>query len=263
MQQSVLIFGRDIETGKPMPISYNRGAFDVYLQDQNTELVNWLAHQDLNDIVLAEHASVDSKTIELQAGHNVVAGNLISLLQDTKFYQGIVTNVAVNTITLDTPIDKQFRADRDYIATRGTYNMAVDGSGTSQYFHIMPPPASLWDITQLGVFINDDASMDDTKLGGIAAITNGIVLRQKNSVYNNIGNVKRNGDLKLFGCNVTYTEKTGGGEDTMAATCEFSKDSGVTIRLDGSKSEEIEIIIQDDIDALTSLYVACIGHVVE
>lgn len=90
-----------------------------------------------------------------------------------------------------------------------------------------------------------------------------IVLRQKNSIYNNIGNVKRNGDLKLFGCDVTYKEKTGGGEDTMSAICKFSNDAGVTIRLDGSLNEEIEVIVQDDLSSITSIYVSCIGHIVE
>lgn len=261
--QQALIMGQDEITKKWLPIRYNRGALDVYIQDQNSELVNWLVHQDLNDIVLAEHATVDSRTIELQAGHNVVTGNLISLLQDTKFYQGIVTNVNVNTITLDTPIDQQFRTDRDYTATRGNANLAVDGSGTSQYFHVQPPPASSWDITELVVYMTDDATMDDTKLGGIAAVTNGMVVRKKNTVYNNIGNIKSNGNLKAVGCDVVYAEKSGGGEYSMQGVCEFSSDAGITIRLDGRLNEELEVIIQDDIDAITSITIAVIGHVVE
>lgn len=217
--QNNLIFGRDKNTGKLYPYNYNDGSMDVYIQDQNTELVNFVLHQDQNDVVLAEHATINSNTIELQAGHNFVVGNTITLLQDTQFYQGTVTNVAVNTITLDTPIDKQFRTDRDYTATRGITNMNVDGSSTSQIFHIFPPVNQSWDITQLGIFLNDNVSMDDTKFGGIAALTNGIVLRQKNHVYNNVGNIKRNGDLKIAGCVVVYKEKVGGGQDSMSAVC--------------------------------------------
>ena len=264
VDQKSLMCGRDPNDGLLKPYNYNRGAMDVYLQDQNTELVTWLLHKDLNNIVLASNANIDSKTITLQAGHNVVAGNIVSLLQSDKFYQGIVTNVNVNIITLDTPIDKQFRSDREYIATRGTANMAVNGSVTSQIFHITPPQNQSWDITQIGIFINDNDNMDDTKLGGIAAISNGIVIRKKNSTqYNNIGNVKANGDLKLFGCTIEYTPKTGGGEDTMSGVCQFSKDAGVTIRLDGTKGEEIQAIIQDNLTAITAIYVSTIGHVVE
>ena len=265
VHQQVLIFGRNHLTGELVPFSNNRGALDVFVQDQNTELVNWLMHQDLNDIVLLEHATINSRTIEVQnvPAHNIVVGNVISLLQDTKFYQGIVTNVSGATITLDTPIDKQFRSDRDYYAARGTINLAVNGSVTPQSFHVKPPSNSTWDIKQLGIFINDDNKMDDTTFGGISAVTNGIVLREKNSIYNNLGNIKRNGDLKLFGCDVNYKEKVAGGEDTMQGTCKFSNDAGVTVRLAGAHNEEIEAIVQDNLTAISSIYVNVVGHVVE
>ena len=265
VHQVTLICGRDLSSGEPVPFANNRGALDVFIQDQNSEIVNWIMHQDLNDIVLLEHATVNSRTIEVQntPAHNIVVGNIISLLQDTKFYQGFVTAVSGTTITLDTPIDKQFRSDRDYTATRGTANLAVDGSVTSQIFHAKPPSNQSWDITELVVYMIDNAAMDDTTIGGIAAVTNGIVLREKNGVYNNIGNIKKNGDLKAAGCSVLYAEKVGGGEYSVQSVCSFSNDAGVTVRLNGSLNEEIEAIVQDKLDAISTIVVSIIGHVVE
>ena len=261
--QNVLIMGRDRETDSVMPIAFNQGALDVYIQDQNSELINWLMYNELNDVELAVTTTVDSNEIELEAGHNVVVGNVIALLQNSKSYQGFVTNVAVNTITLDSPLDKQFRADRDYTAVRASANVAVDGSATRVIFHAFPPCGIKWDITQIGVYIIDDAKMDDTLLGGIPAVTNGIVLRESDGTYNNIGNIKSNGDFKLFGCDVVYKEKVAGGEDTMKAICRFSNDAGVTLRIDGDLDEELQVIVQDDLTGISSIYVTIIGHVVE
>lgn len=261
--QRVLIHGKDQATNTPKPLAYNRGAMDVFVQDQNTRIVNWVLHQVLNNIVLAQHTTVNTNTMVLQAGHNLVNGNIVSLLQGIKFFQGLVTNVNVNTITLDRPFDAQFRADRVYIATRGNPNAAVDGSGTTVVFRSAPPQASQWDLTQLVVYFIDNAAMDDTTLGGIAAVTNGLVLRKKNDTYLNIGNIKKNGDFKAAGCEVVYAEKVGGGQFSAQAICKFRNDAGVTVRLDSAKNEEIELLVQDDIDAITSISATIIGHVVE
>lgn len=267
VHQQVLIFGRDSASGLLEPFANNRGALDVFIQDQNSPIVNWVLHQDLNDIQLLQHTTIDSKTIEVSntPAHNIVVGNVISLLQDTIFYQGFVVNVSGTTITLDSPLDSQFRIDRpNLVSIRGNTNAAVNGAATTAIFHATPPNNQKWDLTQLIVYIVDDVNgMDDTTLGGIAAVTNGLVLRKKNTVYDNIGNVKKNGDFKTVGCNIEYLIKVGGGETSMNAVCNFSNDAGITVRLDGSLGEEVELLGQDDLSDITSITAVVVGHVVE
>lgn len=261
--QRVLIHGRDQVTNTPKPLAYNRGALDVFIQDQNTPIVNWILSRELATINLANHTTVDSRLITLQAGHGTSAGEIITMHDGgADYYQGIVINVNVNVITLDTPLDKVYRSDRTTI-TRGSANAAVDGSVTRAIFRILAPPKAILDLTQLIVYIVDDAAMDDTTLGGIASVTNGMVLRKKNVVYRNIGNAKRNGDFKVQGCSVLYAEKVGGGEFSMQAICKFRVDAGVTVRVDGTKNEEVELIIQDNLAAITSITAIVIGHIVE
>ena len=252
-----------ITPSNPLPIYGAPGySVDVALQDQNSPIVNWILHNDLETLTLAANTIVDQNTITLQAGHSTVVGNIINLLGNNSFYQGTVTNVAGNTITLDIPVDHVFLTT-DHI-TRGNGNANVDGSGTRVLFHGHPPPGQLWDITYFSIVMLDDAAMDDSKFGSLAALTNGLCLRKKNNVYDNIGVAKNNLDFKAQGCNVTYWEKSGGGEYSIQAVCRFAgqQNAGVTVRLDGDTDEEIEMIVQDDLRNLTQISSVVVGHVV-
>lgn len=260
---NVLVCGRDAVTSQAKPFGWNRGALDVYLQDQTTPIVNYRLHQDIRHVALSSAVAINATTIELLAGHGAVVGNLLTVLYNNGFYQGFIVNVAGNTITLDIPFPRAFPVSATCIL--GRFNANVNGSVTTQVFHAKPPSGSVWDIVKMCVQLVDDAAMDYTKFAGIAALTNGCVLRKRDGNYDNIGNVKRNGDFSLFGCYNEIVEKTGGGEYAFNSICQFGGQSnaGVTIRLDGSQGDEIELLIQDDLTAISNVYVVLIGHEVE
>lgn len=263
-QQNVVISARKSDGSIRAIKTDSNGALDVFIQDQTTPIVNAVLYHALETVTLAANTVVDSKTITVNAGHSIGVGNIISMRQNTSFYQGFVTNVAGNTITLDTPLDKIFTTTA--IVTRGNANMNANGSVAPVSYHVIPPSGSSWDITQLVLYIIDDAAMDDTTLGGIGGgVTNGIVLRKHNAVYDNIGNAKKHGDLKAQGCNVVYAIKVGGGEYSMQSVCEFGGqgNTGVVVRLNGAIGEEIQAIVQDDLSSITQVTAVVIGHVVE
>ena len=106
--------------------------------------------------------------------------------------------------------------------------------------------------------------MDSGKFGGIAAITKGIVIRRKNSVYFNTINAKTNGELDLKGFVVKYDPKAPSGVYGMTATKTYNSQQGAgcAILVDGDKNEELQIIIQDNLTGLTSFRAIAIGHFV-
>jgi len=237
---------------------------DVFIQDQTSSIINYRMHQDLEAVTLTTATAIDDSTVTLQAGHSAAAGQMLTLLSGTRFYQGIITNVAVDTLTLDTPLDYAFPITAD--AVLGNVDASVNGSAaTPIVFHARPPAGVKWDIVQLIVQMIDDAAIDYTKFAGIAALTNGCVLRKIDGTYKNIGNVKRNGDFRLFGCDAEILTKVGGGEFAFDAVCQFGgqENAGVVIRLDGSTGDEIELLIRDDLTAISAIYVVIIGHIVE
>ena len=249
--------------GKNVEADVNdRGDVEVAIQDQFTEIVDLFLCLELNSITLSSNSEIDTNTISLVAGHNVVAGDAICLKENRKFYQGIVIDSTDNVITLDSPLDYAFTTAAT--ASRRLKNMNVDGSSSPIIFSITPPENTSWDITRMLITILDNAAMNDGTFGGITALTNGVVFRKKDGDYKNIFNAKKNGDLRAHAYDVAYLEPflpTG----TYGFGCRRSFNgpdkNGVTIRLNAG--DEFQVIIQDDLTDLSEFVVVAQGHVID
>lgn len=111
----------------------------------------------------------------------------------------------------------------------------------------------------------DNADMDDTKFGGITALTRGIVLRKKKSdnTYLNFFNVKDNGSLGDLSVKKEYASKAGSGlYGLTACICWAGQENhGVVNRLE--MNESIELLIQDDLTGLASFKATVHGHLTQ
>jgi hypothetical protein len=243
----------------------SNGALPVNIQDQTSDVFSFFLRHKLNNITLATPTAIDSRTITLVGGHGVVVGNVIVLKQGSTYYQGEVLNVATNTITLDTPLDYAFQTTA--IAERCITNMAVDGSVTPQIFYTTPAglPGVKIDITQIHFHIEDNSKADGSTFGGLPSLTNGIVVRQKDGKYRNYMNVKNNGDFGHYTGNIQMdAAATGSGTYNVYVTKDFAGQSnhGVVIRLSGDTSDELQVIIQDNLTSLVEMHVTAMGHFV-
>lgn len=145
--------------------------------------------------------------------------------------------------------------------------VGVNGASTPQIFRVSPLYMSnsvSWDITNIIFHIEDDAAMDDWKFGGLDALANGIVIRKKDGEYQHIFNAKTNGHLIDHCQSATYSLKTGGGGYGFRALKAIGgqANSGVVIRLSAQSSDELQVIVQDDLTALQDFHVVAIGHLV-
>jgi hypothetical protein len=234
----------------------------VEIQDQYSAVVNMRLHRDLGSATLSSAVSTGDTIINLVAGHGASAGELLYLIEGGIFFESEILSVDVNAITLDRPVCRDFTTNAT--VTRADDEMAVDGSSDPVTFHALPPAGIPgWDVMQLSLNILDATDMDDGKFGGITALTKGILLRKKldSLGYENVGNAKTNGVLSLL-CDGEYSEKAPAGQYGFAAKCRFRTNAGVTIRLRASHSEELELVVQDDLTDLISVKGALIGHVV-
>jgi hypothetical protein len=247
------------------PIESN-GAVPVNIQDQHTTALDLRFIQAQGaPTTLAAAAAPEDTTIDLASAVGFVANNVVGLFSTTGiFYFGRQVGAPVgNTITLDTPIDKDFQIGDNVV--RALDNMAVNGAAATQIFQIGPVGAGTGveiDITRILGIIVDEVAMDDGKFGGIAALTNGVVLRQNNDVISNIWNVKTNGDFGLLCYDTAYTDRAPGGENAIRFRNTYAGQDkhGVTIRLEAG--DTLEVLIQDDLSALTSFHMMAQGHVV-
>jgi hypothetical protein len=238
-------------------------ALDVAIQDQHTDVINLQPILIEGTFTLDADTILDTYEIEATTGHGVSPGDKINLKEGVNFYQGNVLSVAVDTITIDTPMPRVFTTAAT--CERGIANMNVNGNVTRQIFEVSPPVGVSWDITQLSGLIQDDVVMDSSKFGGIAGLTKGVVLRVNNGNHQIIGNVKTNGSISMIADLFIYDDKAPPTKYAAYFKRRYasSNNLGVALRIDGSIGDKLEIIIQDDLTALESVFVVFGGHVVE
>lgn len=231
----------------------------VYVQDQTTGVLDLPFLRQKNLATLAANTVVNSRTITLQAGHNAVVGDTIEIADTTNgswFIQATILTVAVNTITVATPINRIYTvANSAVVISERTMN--VNGSVTPQVFSVDPLPIQEGDIVRLICTMTDNVAMDFETFGGLPKLTNGLVIRVNNGdgTYRIIQNFKSNGDIERYSFDVRYAVNNGGGVRGFSARMTFGgwDKHGVVIRLDGSRGEKLEAVVQDDLTGLLSM----------
>lgn len=245
------------------PLRQTRGALDVYLQDQTTFIQDLYLHQNIGNIFLQNSSSINDLILDVTS-HDVSSGNLICLKENARYYQGQVLTLNNSQIGMDTPLDYSFTTSAE--VHNAEHDMAVDGSGTTQYFNVSPPKGIVWDIVRIMIYIEDPRTMNDGLFGGGDPLTKGVVLRAKDGTYKNIFNCKTNGEFAQRAYDRDYvTDKAPASQDSMIVRRTFGGQgkNGVVIRLDGDTLDELEMIIQDDCTSLGHFHVIAQGHVVE
>ena len=232
----------------------------VLVEDISTEDIDYHLLNELGTASIAVSTTIEDRIITLGAGHGASAGEYLNIAEGVRFYQGTVLVVDGNDITLDSGLDFAFTTAAAVV--RGTENLAVDGSVTPVVFKIAPPGTLIWHINRFIFHIEDNVDMDTGKFGGIAALTNGMLLRKKNDSFKNFFNIKSNGDFTHRSYDVQYDAKAPAGVYGFSCRSTYNGEDkrGVTIELIGSQNDEVQAIIQDDLTDLTSFHIIAQGH---
>lgn len=238
----------------------SNGDVKVMVQDRENPYVQVRLTLVINTVTLASPGTINTNTINLQAGHGVVTGNVINLQENQSVYQGIVTNVVVNAITLDTPLNATYSVSA--LAQRATDNLATANGSVTPVAYSIAPRNGAWHIVSMLISITDNTAMDDGTFGGIPALAKGVVFRRKDGVYVNLFNAKTNGDFQLYCDLVTYSTKAPAGSFGVNIIDNFNSGHGIVIRLDSATGDELQAIIQDDLTSLSTFRVSFSGHVV-
>lgn len=241
----------------------SNGAMPINIQDQHSTAIDFFFRQVLNTITLSSTVTIDTYTCTLVAGHSVTVGDTLVFKEGTHFFQCQVLVVATNTITVDRPFDFAFTAAAT--GQRCNVNMAVDGSVTPVIFFITPANLSLdIDINAIIFHMEDNTAMDSSTFGGITALTRGVVVRSINGIHKCHFNVKSNGEFGHHCSLVEFDQKAPAGAYGIRAVKTFNgqNNDGVSIRLNSATSDQLQIIIQDNLTGLTEFHAVAHGHVV-
>ena len=247
--------------------SFYPNSTDIFIQDQSTNLIDRFLTFKLADVTLATPTVIESRTITLVAEHGFIGNGeeMIEITEGSKFYQSRVISLNVNTITVTNP--QCFVFTINAIAKRVSPNANVLGSaGSPVIFSAMPPAGVSWDVNILSVNILDQTIMDDSKLGGMTALTNGVVFRTKNGTIENIFTVIDNSCfIRHCDTDNPYSDKAPAGFYGLNTKRRFNgqQGDGVSRRLVGDNEGQFQAVIADDLRPLNRFWIVIRGHVVE
>ncbi len=255
----------DVSVDNPLPVIIkspleSNGAVPVNIQDQHSEPIDLYFCQKFLTTAPSAPALLDARSITLNSVAGVSAGKCIDIYENGRSFQALVQSVVGNTVTFNCPADQAFSTNA--VVEFGNWNMNIDGSVTRVIYKISPPAGTTWDINRVIIGILDDVAMDDAKFGGITALTNGVVFRVKDGYTKNLFVVNDNGGFRERSFDAQYSDKAPSGQYGFGVRKTFNgqEKSGVTIRLNGDTSDELEVIIQDNLTALTKMAVVANGH---
>lgn len=243
-------------------------SLDVHDADAHHSSLSVHAVQDsgISENFGAGGASSGDSIFDVAAGQ----GGTFSVGNKLKLYEGSiresdlvqVLNVSTDTLTIDRPLEQTYTASGVLEITEHDLAQGNGSVASPDIYEIAPPSGEIWHIWSITLSILDNLEPGVEKFGGIAALTNGMVVRQENSVKRNLVVFRTNGDMKeYFGTTqVEFIERVGAGAWSTYALWEYRSLTGSIIRLDGTLSESLKFIIQDNLTALSLMEIVGHGH---
>jgi hypothetical protein len=246
------------------PIESN-GAVPVNVQDQASPPIDSLFAQSQSLFSLA--ADTTASTISTlyykftaAPGHGIISGEEIILLDEAadRSFIASVISVVVDDIEVDRPIDHVFPS----ATTLGRViltNLNVDGSITPQIFSARAGQNPS-DFVRFLITMTDDSSMDDSRFGGLPALTRGLVFRIVNGFQRTIFCFKTNQEIKQFCYDVEYSSRAPAGFFGLSSRITFGGQSkhGVVLRI--GAGDVLQWVVQDDLTGLDTIRISAQGH---
>lgn len=247
-------------------VSSYRSALNVNSAWLHRKIVNETFYQETaTTTTIASATSTGDTSIVVADATGFATTNEIKITESSIQEGGIISlvNVVGTTLYLDRPLGNDYTSAAT--VTKVTTNMAVAGTIASpQIFQIKPPTGTIWQITRILLNITDNLAADDSKFGGIASLTNGVVIEAITEADRIIffANWKNNGDMKLDMYDVDYTDKAGGGNYGVNGRWTFTK-SEVVAELDGNGTpvQALRVYIQDTLSDLLTFKMRAQGRV--
>lgn len=242
------------------------GGLDVNIQDQISTIMIVKMSNLIAETTLKVLGIKDTNSITVTSATGMIVGQYLTIYcaEDNRVFFGTITAIDSLVITLDTPLDFAYPASCS--VTTGNTNLAVDGSSTTKIFGVRNTTESIplsIDITKIKITCITTSAVDLSLFGDITALAKGIILRTVDGVSRNIFNIKTNQELSNIMTFTPYAAlNPAQGVDGFSAEFKIAgqSETGVVIRLDSG--DDLQMIIQDNLSDLTSLYVWVIGHVV-
>ena len=156
---------------------------------------------------------------------------------------------------------------RQLFCTLGTGAGTTDMSAAADQYFIFPPDGDIYVVEKIKIIVEDGGNFPNDEFGGLgAALTNGILFREVQGSVTSQDNfsdilggltLKQNSDFTMLG-EVTYSIDVTG-LSVLVCEIDFTKEFGFPMVLNGSNDFGLMFETQDDMSALTRMYVIASG----
>ena len=237
-------------------------ALTVHQGDVHNVPINELFHEHSHVVRdVAQNTTVQQTWIVINDSTGLNIGDYVQIENggiESTFPQ--ITNIVVNNLTLDRPLDRSYSIGDTVEVVEFNMATAVGTLTAPVKFVVIPDTDNIYHIQRILIVMSHASAADNSKFGGITALPNGVLVRANiNGTYGTFTNWKSNKDIISDMYDVTYTDKAGGGLHGTQARGSFNR-IGVSVRLDGSRGDFLEITVQDDLTALTDFQIKAQGH---
>lgn len=234
---------------------------------QHTDAIIEKFNNVTNQTTLTAEATRDTKIISLASVFGVSAGSHLILFSTVtnKFMSAMAVSISVLDVTLDRPLDSTFPsgANVDIAIT----NMNVNGSSSSIVFGLRgtgmaPGIEKTVEITRIVIMCQTTGVGDLSEFGDIAALTNGLLMRNRNEIWKNVFNVKTNGEIVGIGFDFTPYEATipVQGINGFGARITFGGSEKMGTVFELPVGQDVEFLVQDDLTTLIKLEITAEGR---
>lgn len=244
--------------GSPIGSTIDNGgivALNVHSADVHSRVVNTPLHSSLGTSTVLNGSVLAGVTqIEVENATDFSVGRHLLLFEGNNLQQNdpLILNVAGTTITFDTPLDFDMTPAGTVRVVDMNMAVAVGSLASPVIFEEGPHGDETWHIERINFSITHKTAASDVKFGGLAALTNGVVLRGiQKGVIRTLANWKSNSDMIADMFDVEYTDRAGPTAFGTRGRWSVRARAGAVIRLSAADGDLIQLLIQDDMTAST------------
>lgn len=241
-----------------------RGASNIHDADVHNVPVNDYFHRHGVSTTLSASVVAGATAISVvsSAGFNI--GDLVHLGPLDESQEPIhpaITNIIVNVLVLDRPLDFAYNAGDNVSQAIADMSSAIGTLAAPISYKYRPHSGRVEHELRVILSMTHAAAADDSTFGDQAALTNGVVFRA--SVSGQTGtftNWKKNSDIILDMFDVVYTDKAGPGLFGTRGRGSFAEIE-VAVVLNQANGDYLEMLVQDDLTGLSDFRVKVQGHI--
>lgn len=247
------------------PIYSLNGAINVHLAGVHNSVVNDNFHQHSGIVTTTTTiSSVGDTQIAVVSTVGFSIGDYIQIgghIGDTTYTK--IVNIIGLIMYINRPLGHMRSAGVTVEKIILDLSSSLGTMSTPQSYKVFPSAGQVWHIERIMIDMVHSTAGDLSLFGNIAQLVNGVIMRRfdgTSGTFNTFTVWNTNEDIFLDTASIEFLPRSSGGGSYSTVSFGSFADIGLTIKLDASKGDYLEILIQDNITSLDNFKIKVQGH---